>query len=128
MARQKKTDEQAMQEIGPPANVELRPFTEAEKEALDRPVNPVGDPFFDDPPEKYWAEHSVAQHSDGSIFSATTDVHQTYEEFISLNTLMIPLTELRLRIAELQTSGIKKMPLGDLLLTIQDVYRENKDA
>ena len=120
----------------------------------------TGDPFFDDPPEVYWAKNkkTVADRLTASdieegikegwiatphselkpnktgpqkfgpgyhVVGETPDIEQDFKE---LNTLMIPLTELRLKIAELQTMGLKKMPLGDLLLTIKEVYRENKDG
>jgi len=112
----------------------------------------TGDPFFDDPPEVYWAKHPELKPNktgsrkfepgyhavggedddpgvvakDGPVGILGED--NVKKEFKELNTLMIPLTELRLKIAELQTMGLKKMPLGDLLLTIKEVYRENKDG
>jgi hypothetical protein len=47
-------------------------------------------------------------------------------ESVDLNTLQVPLADLRARIVELMKEGYKEVPLGDFLLIMQSTMRAAK--
>ena len=93
----------------------------------------TGDPFFDDPPEKFWGDGSPAQSGAvgetvgrphrQSVDQLPSPIESETDGIKELNKLYVPLAELRMRIATLQGMGITKIPMGALLIEIRKIYR-----